>query len=511
MKTTKFASLFLALVMVCSLVLVACGGKENNTGDLDNLIVNKTEEQVDPNDVWDLETHDLQGHVFYFLIKDVPAAHLKLNEVYAEQLNNEIINDAVYRRNAILEEKYNCTIQQDIASDVYNTIREPLIAGEYTYDVIYNRIISSRSLSSANLLVDLNAVENFQYDKNWWDQNMRTGLQISGKSFFANGDAGTSDDRSSQVMFFNRDLIEKNRLEDPYELVKSGNWTNEKFYEMSEATFEDNGDGIAVPGEDVFAYICPSQNNWAHVVASGVTLSTVSSSGDIYMPGYPSEEVLNVWAELKPILTNPHRDVSDMGSRFRNGKAGFYTMNLSSLQLYGDTTINFGVIPFPKRNAEQEEYYTIMESGICHAYSIPVTVDQISEYQAAGFESGVEMVGYFLNAMGYESRNTLTIAFYDQLLKRQMVQNQETADMLDLALKNKIIDPVVFYDFGSIGNIFRDAGCDGWSGTNGTKTLAVGSDVNYENLTSLYEARLNSARKALDTYLKNLEISDAEN
>ena len=505
MKATKLLSLLLALLMVCSLVLVACSGdgdEKKTTGG--NEIVQTTEE-VDPNDVWDLEAHNLQGHEFLFLVKTAAAAHLARNEVYAEELTNDTVNDAVYRRNAVLEQKYNCSIRQDTTATFWDTAREPLMAGEYTYDVFYSNFTTA--MASSNLFVDLNTLENLQFDKNWWDQNLRKGLTVAGACYFANGDASTSDERACQVIYFNRDLLERNNLEDPYELVKSGNWTIDKMYEMSEACIHDeNGDGVYVPGEDIFAYICPGTNNWVHVAACGVTLSSVSSDGDIYMAGALSNDLQDVWDELKPLLTSPHRDVSDAGSRFTSGKAAFYSMNLAAILTMGDTTVNFGVIPFPKRNAEQEEYYTVQEAAISSSYFIPITVDKISEAQAAGFESGREMVGYFLNAMSYESRDTLIPAFYEQVVKRQMVQNQETADMVDLAVKNKVIDPVVFYDFGTMQKIFRDAGCgDGYGGTGGNKNGAVGSDAKYDTLTSLYEQRLSAARTALNNYITAVE------
>ncbi len=508
MKATKLLSLLLALLMVCSLLLVACSGDEKKTNTQD-LSSEPTEEQIDPNDIWDLETHDLQGHEFYFLVRESSAKHLTTNEVYAEALTNDTINDAVYRRNALLQQKYNCTVMEERTTKISDAVREPLMAGEYTYDVIYESVSNLRTLNNTPLLVDLNSVENLQLDKNWWDQNLRQGLSVAGKSFVANGDAGTSDDRASQLVFVNRDLIERNNQEDPYDLVKSGNWTIEKMYEISEACIRDeDGDGLYTVGDDIFATIIPGQNNWAFLAACGVTVSSRSSTGDIQLPATLSQDLLNIWTELRPLLTSPHRDVSDSGIRFRAGQAPFFSMNLGSMENLGEVTFNWGVIPHPKRNAEQAEYYSIQEAAICFCYAIPVTVDQMPDYQAAGFESGREMVGYFLNAMGYESRDTLTPAYYNQVVMRQMVPDEETADMLQLALKNKVYDPVIIYGF--IGtSFFRDVGCgDGFSGTGGNKSGAVGSDAKYDTLTSAYESKLSSARTALKNYITSITAEE---
>jgi hypothetical protein len=180
-------------------------------------------------------------------------------------------------------------------------------------------------------------------------------------------------------------------------------------------------------------------------------------------------------------------------------------MNVGSILNYNDTTINFGILPEPKLNAEQEFYWTNCSYATNFSFGIPTTVDNMAD--TAGFESGREMVAYFLNAICYRSRDTITPAFFDQVVKHQMIRDEVSVEMLDLALSHKIYDPIVFFNFGSIGYIFRDAGSDG-SGGSGGKTGAVGTDVNYDTLVSLYEARLAAARKALNNYLKYLDELD---
>ena len=504
MKAKRILSLLLALVMVFALLAVVGCGEEDPKNTKGSGIDN-TAEAEDANSKYDAEVKDLKGHTFYFLSRTTTHKHLDTNEVYAEELNGDKINDAVFKRNTTLEQTYNCHIQETRETDVLAAVKEPLIAGEYCYDFIYAGSTNLRNLAGSNLLVDLNTLENLHLEKTWYDQNLRKGLTIAQKLFYINGDAGTMDDRSTWIMFFNRDFVEKFKLENPYDLVAKGEWTVDKMYEMSEAMVQDkDGDNVMTIGKDVFAYLGEDNNNWYHVAACDCRLSSFTENGDVYIPATVNDDVLDAWAKLKPLLTSPNRDVSDSGSRFRKNLAGFYGINCGALLNFEETTINFGVIPFPKKNVEQTEYWTSISAGWCSCYAIPVVADGNEEAAAAGFASGREMAAYFLEAFSYYSVDTLTPAFYDQVLKRQMIRDTESSEMLDLALKNKVYDPVVLYNFGSIGSIFKSCGSNGSGGTGGTPN-AVGTDVNYDNLVSTYEARLDAARKALNNYLNYID------
>ena len=329
------------------------------------------------------------------------------------------------------------------------------------------------------------------------------GLSIAGKVFYMTGEGGTLDERASWVMYFNKDVLERAHMESPYGLVREGKWTVDKMYEYVTATYEDlDGDGSMDIGKDRFGYIGQAFNNWVHVAAGGLRLSRVSSSGEIEIPATINDDVLNAWATLKPLLTTEYRDIADSGSRFRAGKGTFYScLSGSILNMSKAESFNFGVLPMPKLSEEQEDYWTTFSSSWCYGYAIPVTTDNAPDAVSNGFASGREQAGYFLEAFFYKSMDTLSVAYYDQVVKHQVIRDEDSVEMLDIALKNKVYDPVVIFSFGRIGaSVFEEAGgLKGQTGGNGTP--AKGSDVNYDTLVSLYESRVNAARKALNNYI----------
>ncbi|MBP5289763.1 MAG: hypothetical protein J6Z79_07845 [Clostridia bacterium] len=510
MKSTKTLALLLAILMLLPLAFAGCG-KDDGGKKGGPSVAEETKEVADDSKKYDAKIHDMHGHQFWFIVRELGKhQHLTVNEIYAEELNGDKVNDAVFKRNATLQEKYNCEIHEDRVENPASAVKEQLLAGEYQYDYIYTGVKQLRPLSASNLLVDFKELEEVNLEKAWWDQNAIEGFSIADKAFYVTGEAGTLDERSSWVIFFNKDILEKAHAADPYDLVREGKWTIEQMHEMMLATKEDlDGNGIMEIGKDRFGYIGEPLNNWIHVAACGVHLSRISSSGEIEIPATVNDDVLAAWAALKPLLTSPYREVGDVSADFRAERSAFLgILSGAILTMNRAEGLNFGVLPMPKMNEEQEEYWTSVNPVWCYGYAIPVTTDNATDYEENGFSSGREQAGYFLEAFSYYSMGTLSVAYFEQVVKHQAVKDEESVEMMDIALENKLYDPVVIFDFGQIGrSLFEQAGSDG--GKAGSSGTAVpGSDVNYDTLVSLYESRVKAARKGLTNYIDYVNAED---
>ncbi|MBR3836847.1 MAG: hypothetical protein IKJ74_01765 [Clostridia bacterium] len=491
MKATKILSLILAAIMLCSCFLVACGGDDGKKGDGGEVILNTNE--VDQSKVLDLEKKTFNGHEFRFMSRKTSHYHLDTHEIYAEELTGDKLNDAVFTRNAQLEKEYNCKITEEKTSSPASAAREPLMAGEYVADFLFDEARLLRNLAASNLLADVAKCENVNLEKAWYDENGLNGLNIGGKVFFVVGDAACLDDIASYIMRFNRDFVEEYDADiDLYDEVRKGKWTIDRLYELMNATAKDlNGDGFLMPNEDRFGYNAERAVNWAHVAACGVTVSTMDDSGNYDIPLSPKQELVDAWAALKPVLTASTRLNDDGG--LNEGLCVFYCCNTGSLLNSSESTYDLGVLPLPKLNEDQDKYYTTVYFSQLCSYCIPNTANNAEDYATNGFTSGVEQAAYFLEVFSYYSMNILTPAFYNQVILKQSVRDLESAEMVEIALENKIYDPVIGYSFGGM-NIFSAVGSANQNGIPGT-------DVNYDTLVSSYEAKVAAARKALTNYL----------
>ncbi len=508
---SRILCLALAIVMVCTVFLFGCQGDEAKTTQGQQNATQggqqQTQTEADTSTIYDAEVKDLQGHEFVFYTRNTTSVHLNHIEVYAEEPNGDKVNDAVFKRNAQLQTTYNCKISEIRDNDVAAVVREPLITGEYICDFLFIRATDARGLSKNNLLVDVATLENVDLTKEWWDQDALKGLNMAGKTFFLTGDGCTIDDRWALSMFFNLELVEAAFPEaNLYQEVRDGKWTNARMLEIMQATAADmDGDGqVATYQKDIYGYMAGNVlGNWAHVAASGGYVTEIVD-GNLEIPISPSRELLDIWADLRPLITSPLRfsvDNLPSGNIFRGGLATFYAVNTGALLNWGSQKFHLGVLPYPKRNEEQKEYITTMNFSV-GGYCIPITVnnDVAKDYEKAGFASGAEMCGYFLEAYSYYSRDTLTPAFFDQVLAKQIAMDADSIEMVAIAIENRQYDPVVGYNFGGMRTLFAE--CGGFSDQPGT-------DINYDNFTAKYRERVSKAREAVEDYLTFVNADEA--
>ena len=98
MNAKRILSLILAVIMLCSMFLVACDKGDGDKGG-SNLGQIATQEQEDESKVYDAEIKNLNGHEFRFVVRNASGANLTTHEVYAEAPNGDKVNDAVFARN----------------------------------------------------------------------------------------------------------------------------------------------------------------------------------------------------------------------------------------------------------------------------------------------------------------------------------------------------------------------------------------------------------------------------
>ena len=356
-----------------------------------------------------------------------------VNDIYSEENSGDTISNAVHVRNTRVEERYNIEIEQikDGLADDATNIRTQLLSGEDEYDAIIMSGHVMGTLGQEKLLYDLMELDSINPFAEYWNPTLTDVLTLNGKLYYAMGDLSATDNRAVRCLYFNKDLFEKYELEDPYELVKSGEWTHDKFFEMvKSANFELDGDGkmtendiyglLTQPSIGVNLYYS-TKNQF--VSKNEDDLLVPSFSGNVELMQGISEKI--VGASSYMYVTNDYDKILKM---FVEGHSLFFAEVLIKIETMRQYTVDIGILPMPKLDENQDGYCQFADGFCLNFAGIPVT------------NTAPEDAALILEALSYESQDTLTPAYYDVCLTGKAIRDDESKDMLDIIFDSYIVD-----------------------------------------------------------------------
>ena len=464
MKIKKIIAVILLMLIALSIAAstVSCGtddgGANNDTttqnpGDESNESGNSNEVEETAERVYpDLESRDFGGYEFSFLTRYWPTTvdweEWNHRDLFAEEVNGDIINDAVYNRNKKIEEKYNITITEVGVDDFSGTVRKTVNAGDDIYDVVLPHLMEVAALAQAGVITDIFQVPNLDFTKPWWNENCPRDLSIGNKLFVMQGDLLIMDNDAMEVMIFNKALLQDHALENPYDIVKRGEWTFDKLYDMSRGVAKDlNGDGTMYIKEDLFGCILQADTDISFIVSGGEKICA-KDDNDYPIISYGSERSYRIADALMQLMLdedniiNLHRYVGQFGvydeqvKMMQENRALFSWIRMRIVERLRSMETDFGIIPLPKLDKEQANYITHMNPHTGAGISIPKT------------NSDLERTGMILEDLSAESSYTLRPAYYNLNLQGKFMRDDDSREMLDIILANTAYDIGYIYDFG---------------------------------------------------------------
>ena len=357
--------------------------------------------------------------------------------VYAEDLTGEVVNDAVHNRNISIEDRFDVTItsQAQDFDDITNFVVKAVNAGTTDYDTVYGHAVYTPQKIGQNLFVNLKDLEYIDFDQPWWNTSSNDILTVNDVCFFAIGDSVLSSIGASYGIIYDKLAIETNQLENPYEVTMNGKWTLDYVKKISEQIAKDlDGNGV-MDSEDYYGYSTTngSPNN-AYIWAFGLKIYSKNSTGDLEYTFFSERTVdcMNAITNLY-VGSNPGIYVGEAMSMFRKQHTVFGTITLSQLTWLGDYENEYGVIPYPKYDELQEDYYS-MADGWHSVLGVP------------NLPINMEFAGLMIEAMCAETYKTVTPAYLDVCLKTRYSSSLEDAEMIDLCVRNCVFDFGYIYD-----------------------------------------------------------------
>ena len=439
-----------ALFLILSVILISCGTDEAPAPDNNNNVaVNDTNNgnggtgnDTTLLDIFPYPEHDFGGAVINFLARQDGWADgsQDFEDIMVEAETGEVLNDNVFRRTRLVEEKYNVQIEVTYVENSNDVIARSVRAGDDEYQIVQEKLVFiSSNLAPQNFLFDLNTVGSINLDAPWYNQNAIKDLSINNKVTVLGGDITVSDKIGVLMTVFNKRIAADFGIENLYETVRQDRWTLDKLYElMVQTTVDLNGDGIFSIQDDQFGFAAENYGGWMLSIASGNRLARLDENGLPYMT-VVTEKAVNDYDRIKRIMyeTPARASVDSTENHERVFADGRYFLTIGALSQFTALRAmeeDFGIIPLPKQDENQQNYITSISPWISRFLAMPTTV------------GNPEMVGAVIDAMARESMNTVMLAYYNNLLENKIARDEASVEML------KMIFDSVIYDIGSVFN-----------------------------------------------------------
>jgi len=447
----KVLASLLALLTVLP-VLTACGsGSGTPSSDAGQTQPTETTSAAETTTVDNspgsaLPEYDGKGQKFVILCREEEPFNI---EFAVESETGDVIEDAVYQRNRYVEEKLNVDIAPAVMkghSAEYDkfiqTAVNSILAGDHAHHLVAGYTYRLAASSIDGNFTDWYTVPHVDFDQPWWADGFMEAASINKHSFLATGDLSTSYLQYTFALFFNKKLATDFNVGDLYQIVRDDEWTLAKMNEVAKDVSSDiNGDGVMDFNDRWGFTVDRSTGLDGLLFAFEVPLSDRDDDGIPYIIGV-TEKYQRVIEAVYELLFTSGIGFLDMKydehTTFRDDLTLFMPYRLYYANGFREMESDFGMIPYPKWDENQDEYHTYYADG-CSSFVIPVTVPDL------------EFVGIVTELMAAKSYEMIRPAVYDVALKTKIARDDESAEMLDIILDSMIFEFTNIYanTFGS--------------------------------------------------------------
>lgn len=431
-------SIAICLLFAIAAATLACGETEQTTNETD---AQSTTAVVDS--FYDNLDEDYDGYEFtIFNAATQFNCYIRLD---FEEQTGETLDDAVYERNSLIEDKLNCVITEyqfdggtDWGTMQQNTcshITQMVMAGDCDYDAAYLPVSFQPATVTDGYLADLYTIPELQFGEEWWDNVINDSLTINGKLYTASSPLHFMSLDLAWVLLFNQDMMDELGLEYPYDIVREGKWTLDKFNEYITGVANLNGDSSFTwdsNGSAVYGIAEHTGSPTAFIYSAGNQL--LERDGESFKFVGNTERMYNTVDKLRSLFNvssgNAYQSNAAMETQsgylyaFSVDRALFITCELKATLELRDMNSTFGLLPLPKYDESQPDYITSV-NHITAFLTIPVTQPDMSR------------AGTILNALTYESWKSVLPIYYDVSVSQKGLRNDDSIEMLDIVRSNR--------------------------------------------------------------------------
>lgn len=462
MKTKFLRVIVLALAVIMCLGLcagmVACDEGEQNNNQTNNPNINKPTGKPDKEQVmhsveegknFSTYTNNLVN-VLHYTTDGNHEGYVPWDEICPstgmEASPGDLVGDMIYDRTAWLEENYGIEmgcVYLAHGPEFVTRVRTMVETTSQDYQMVDYFAFGAQKLMGQEYFLNMSEIEYIDFEDPWWVDSAIEALSLGDYVEFAASDMLLLDKGATTLVYYNVGMAEDLGIEDLYDLVRNGEWTIDALAEYAELALKDDGDDIwdhndtwgISNGDD------PVHNLY---IGSGYKFINKNDDGSFYYEYREDEATTDVMIDILEKVMYADwfwnswlkRDLgSDFQPKFSEGKSLFSFSKAKSCIELKTMKENYGILPIPMYDTNQEQYYSQVSNYHDSLFAIPMS--------AVG---NTEIIGAAIELMSYYSYYNIYDNFFETIIQNRGTRDAESKEMLGIIFETRTYDMGLLYD-----------------------------------------------------------------
>lgn len=447
----KIVLLFLLIVCMTATAFTACVKNDQPTDtavketDLSTVTAAETDE---PAETYYIPESKYKDEDFCILCPGKGDNEWQCSDFFAEDTSEDPVVDAVYRRQDLIESTFGIkitTVESATRGTIQSLVKNDVRSGDRTYDIVMQVMSNCYTMAQSDLLINLENVPYLDLTSESWDQSYLKQSSIGNQNFFATGEITTMDNDATWVMMFNKSLASKYDISNIYDIVKAGDWTFDKLYELTNSLYKDVNNNGEADEEDEFGIATTIDFIQGLFYAANGKIVQKNDEDLPYLDFLNQkntsiiDNIIKIYYKANKITFDCHDFASVNPSvhllaqaMFEQNRALFYSEVMQCAIRLRDMETDYGIIPCPKYDKAQTNYTThsVAAVTLCCCFEKSLLSDQ----------EQLDRAGMVAQALAVEGKNILTPAYYEKSLLGKGTRDAESQEMLPIIFANRTCD-----------------------------------------------------------------------
>ena len=130
-----------------------------------------------------------------------------VQDIWTEGETGERINDAVFQRNLLMEDRFGVKVAERLEGDPQAVMRTAVTSGADEFAILQTTVQNQAANAIGGLTLDMAHLPYLNFDKAWWDTSATRSLTVAGKVYYAIGDSQLNAKKATWGVLFNKRLV----------------------------------------------------------------------------------------------------------------------------------------------------------------------------------------------------------------------------------------------------------------------------------------------------------------